>query len=47
MSRNEAEGQLYTLGLLEQLRTECKSLWGASSEAYFRVDEFAGQPEPA
>ena len=39
MSRNQAEGQLYTLGLLEQLRAECKSLWGASSEAYFRVDE--------
>ena len=39
MSRDDAEGQLYTLGLLEQLRAECKSLWGASSEAYFRVDE--------
>ena len=33
------DGQLYTLGLLERLRTECKSLWSASSEAYFRVDE--------
>ncbi len=39
MSRDDAEGQLYTLGLLEQLRAECKTLWGASSEAYFRVDE--------
>ncbi len=39
MGRNDAEGQLYTLGLLEQLCAECKSLWGASSEAYFRVDE--------
>lgn len=32
------DGQLHTLGLLEQLRTECKALWGASSDAYFRVD---------
>jgi len=32
------DGQLHTLGLLEQLRVECKSLWGASSDAYFRVD---------
>ncbi len=31
-------GQLYTLGLLEQLRAEGKDLWGSSSEAYFRVD---------
>jgi hypothetical protein len=29
----------YTLGLLERLRAECKGLWRASSEAYFRVDE--------
>jgi hypothetical protein len=34
----DQDGQPYTLGLLEQLRAECKSLWGASSEAYFRVD---------
>ncbi len=41
MSRDaqDMEGQLYTLGLLEQLRAECKNLWGASSDAYFRVDE--------
>jgi len=39
MNRDDTEGQLHTLGLLEQLRTESKSLWGASSEAYFRVDE--------
>jgi hypothetical protein len=26
------------LGLLERLRTECKTLWGASTDAYFRVD---------
>jgi hypothetical protein len=38
MSETEQDGQLYTLGLLEQLRAECKSLWGASSEAHFRVD---------
>ena len=34
----EDEGQLHTLGLLEQLRDASKDLWGASSEAYFRVD---------
>jgi hypothetical protein len=39
MNRDDTEGQLHTLGLLEQLRAESKSLWGASSEAYFRVDE--------
>jgi hypothetical protein len=40
MSRDplDTEGQLYTLGLLEQLRAECKDLWGASAEAYFRVE---------
>ena len=37
--RSDQEGQLFTLGLLERLRTECKDLWGASSNAYFRVDE--------
>jgi hypothetical protein len=31
-------GQLYTLGLLEELRAECKTLWGASSDVFFRVD---------
>ena len=36
---SDMEGQLYTLGLLEELRAECKDLWGASSAAYFRVDE--------
>jgi hypothetical protein len=39
----EDEGQLHTLGLLEQLRTECKQLWGTSSEFYFRVDELLRQ----
>jgi hypothetical protein len=33
------DGQLYTLGLLEQLRAECGALWGTSSRLYFRVDE--------
>ncbi len=34
----EGEGQLHTLGLLEQLREECEHLWGSSSDFYFRVD---------
>jgi len=34
----DADGTLHTLGLLEQLRDECKRLWGTSSEFYFRVD---------
>jgi len=33
---NEGDGQLHTLSVLEQLREASKSLWGASSEAYFR-----------
>ncbi len=33
------DGQLHTLGLLEELREECKSLWGTSSEFYYRIDE--------
>jgi hypothetical protein len=32
-------GGLHTLGLLERLRVERKALWGASSDAYFRVDK--------
>lgn len=45
MARNptDGEGQLHTLGLLEQLRCEGKSLWGASSEAYFRFDRLLRQ----
>jgi hypothetical protein len=39
----EGEGQLHTLSLLEQLRRECKVLWGGSSEAYFRVDKLLRQ----
>jgi hypothetical protein len=38
MVEDDGEGQLHTLGLLEQLRDECKSLWSGSSAAYFRVD---------
>jgi hypothetical protein len=37
------DGQLHTLGLLEQLRDQCKSLWGTSSELYFRVDKLLNQ----
>jgi hypothetical protein len=40
---NENDGQLHTLSVLEQLREASKSLWGASSEAYFRVDELLRQ----
>jgi hypothetical protein len=38
------DGQFHTLGLLEQLRTECKALWGASSDAYYRVGSTATAP---
>jgi hypothetical protein len=37
--QSEPDGQPYTLGLLEQLRTECNKLGDASSDAYFRVDK--------
>jgi hypothetical protein len=40
---NEGDGQLHTLSVLEQLREASKSLWGASSAAYFRVDELLRQ----
>src|SRR5215813_7856423 len=40
---DEGDGQLQTLAVLEQLREASKSLWGASSEAYFRVDELLRQ----
>ena len=43
MSQEPNDGQLYTLGLLEELRTECKPLWGTSSDFYFRVDELLRQ----
>ncbi len=38
MSQAREDGQLHTLGLLEQLREECQQLWGTSSEFYFRID---------
>ncbi len=37
------DSQPRTLGLLEHLREECKGLWGASSEAYFRVEKLLRQ----
>ena len=40
---NESDGQLHTLSVLEQLREASKSLRGASSEVYFRVDELLRQ----
>jgi hypothetical protein len=40
---DEGDGQLHTLSVLEQLREASKSLWGASSAAYFRVDELLRQ----
>ena len=45
MTEERADGQLYTLGLLERLRAECKDLWGTSSRAYFRVDELLRELE--
>jgi hypothetical protein len=38
MSADPDDGQLHTLGLLEQLRAESGELWGTSSKLYFRVD---------
>jgi hypothetical protein len=35
----EGEGQLHTLGLLEELRAEYKALGRASSGAYSRIDK--------
>ena len=40
---DERDGQLHTLSVLEQLREASKGLWGASSAAYFRVDELLRQ----
>jgi hypothetical protein len=39
----DGDSQLHTLGLLERLRAECKTLWGTSSQLYFRVDELLRQ----
>ena len=33
------DGQLHTLSLLERLRAETSDLFGATSEAYFRIDK--------
>jgi hypothetical protein len=35
----EGEGQLYTLGLLEQLHAQCGELWGTSSNLFHRIDK--------
>ena len=35
----DEDGQLHTLGLIEELRAECKHVWGASSELYFKIEE--------
>ena len=35
---SDNDGQLYTLGLLEQLRTECCRHWDTSSTLYHRID---------
>jgi hypothetical protein len=35
----DENGQLYTLGLIEELHSECKRMWGTSSELYRRSDE--------
>jgi hypothetical protein len=43
MVEDDGENQPHTLGLLEQLRNECKSLWSASPAPYFRVDELLRQ----
>jgi hypothetical protein len=40
---DEADGQLHTLSVLEQLREASNGLCGASSEAYFGVDELLRQ----
>ena len=39
----EEDGRLHTLGLLEQLRDQCKDLWGTSSELYFRFHKLLSQ----
>jgi hypothetical protein len=42
MSDAHQDGQLHTLGLLEQLRAESKELWGNILEALFPC----GRPTP-
>jgi len=43
MANDPNDGQLPTLGLLEQLRAESGKLWGASSDTHFRVDKLLRQ----
>jgi hypothetical protein len=43
MGRDDNDGQVHTLGLLEQLRDASEGLWGASSEPYFRIDKLLRQ----
>lgn len=38
MHQEKNDGPLHTLGLVEQLRSECGELWGTSSQLYHRVD---------
>lgn len=42
-STTDEDGQLHTLGLIEELRAECKRMWGTSSDLYFRIDELLRQ----
>jgi hypothetical protein len=37
------DGQLRTLGLLERLRTDCRDLYGTSSQLSQRVDQLLRQ----
>jgi hypothetical protein len=39
----DEDGQLHTLGLLEQLRAQTGELWGRSSTLYFSVDKLLRQ----
>jgi hypothetical protein len=41
----DEDGQLHTLGLLEQLRAESGALWRAVSDFHFRVDAMMRQLE--
>lgn len=41
----DEDGQLHTLGLLEQLRAESSALWRAASDFHFRVDAMMRQLE--
>jgi hypothetical protein len=42
---DDEDGQLHTLGLLEQLRAESSALWRAASDFHFRVDAMMRQLE--